>query len=303
MARPNTVCGCCSCFRALFGLTPPLSDSGVSVAELGPEPERCPEWDFEVEFEVRLLSGEPVGPGTFRLPGSSTVRDLCNLVAAGPKHPAMAKLLMQGAHEFLQPSCSLAEAGVAGRTLQLLWQEFTWEDHARGANVTTERDMGGLRATRTQSYSDALVVALRPCRYFRFRVLDNTGRFHGGVEFGFTASQLSADFVPPRNALELKDAWSVTFNHGPGHTARMAEAKRRDAKNRLERADAGDLIEVSAIPGCIRVQIMSVPLDGPCQEENALEFEVPLQGLPEEQDLYPMVSVYGKCQSVLLIDG
>eukprot|EP00931_Biecheleriopsis_adriatica_P008722 TRINITY_DN109866_c0_g1_i1.p1 TRINITY_DN109866_c0_g1~~TRINITY_DN109866_c0_g1_i1.p1 ORF type:complete len:306 (-),score=64.75 TRINITY_DN109866_c0_g1_i1:81-971(-) len=140
---------------------------------------------------------------------------------------------------------------------------------------------------RSRSRGHALVVSSGTAREFSFRLLDNNGVYEGGFEAGFSALPPSDLPEPlPETASALEEAWVSDMN---GYLVVDSE---KDLEARAWQhlfVREGAVVSVGYRGGKLRIH-----LDG----DLVAEWDV---FVPDEIDLYPVVSVFGTTRAIELL--
>lgn len=174
-----------------------------------------------------------------------------------------------------------------GDTLTLVKSKFQWDNPSLGPNAKLDKD--GCTVRRRRSFCDALVIAKQSTRCFRVKVVDNSGSWSGGMELGFTVEPPE---VLPRNAALLENAWVVSFIHASDSELQTAcTGGRLAAKRLLEALAPGDVVTCSVLQsGAIGIDVNEGTL-------HELDLKCPVHN-----ELFPVVSLYGKMQALQLLE-
>lgn len=236
-----------------------------------------------IEVEVRLMSGGVAA--TLRLDLSETVDGLCRQVS-----PHGGRILH--GTQVLDPRATLAICGLRSGVVLTFVRSSPWEGCRLGRHARLSEE-DGRTVRRCESYNDALVVARRPGRAFRVRLVDNQGDWFGGVELGFTSLGPSdlPDRLPARVAEGLLRSWVLDHKADLLIDAVKPDWFRSTADIIQEGWSSGDTIACTASD----VGDLCVDLNG----ERALALDA---RIPPEMELYPLVGVYGRANAVELLD-
>lgn len=247
-----------------------------------------------IEVEVRLsFSGLLITRA--RLRPMDTVSDLKRIVAAARVWPSGGQQLLLGSH-VLQAAMTLAAVGVHdGSTVTVTCVPLRWHDEVRGCHADVSED--GLtvsRRERLSKFNNALVIANGPMRSFCFEVIDNTARFGGGIEVGFSRlePEALADDLPS-SAVGLRHAWvcdpfgELHVYKGELHCLDLDfEAQGWDP----EKLRQGDIVACrTTAEGRMQIDI---------NDCNVASWDV---DIPPTVRLYPVLSLFGKTTAVKLI--
>lgn len=175
---------------------------------------------------------------------------------------------------------------------QFLHTGVSWHGVHKGRNaeiledrLTVKRVNGGKGLELPEGH--AIVVSSGVAREFRFLLLDNDGVFRcGGFEAGF--SSLPADELPamPETARELPMSY---VSDSKGHLVVDGEQKTTATPWKHYFVPSGTVVDVKCKEGAFQVL-----LDGKLMADWKIS-------VPDEMDLYPLVSVYGTTQAIKLL--
>jgi hypothetical protein len=171
----------------------------------------------EISVEVRLaFSGVLVTHAKVRR--GDAISNLKRIVTASRAWPPGAQQLFLGSRA-LDPQVTLAAAGIQDDSVvTVACTGLRWHDSLKGSHADISED--GLTVSRRNSvykFNNAVVIANGLMRSFRFQVIDQSARFSGGVEVGF--SKIHPDELKeglPSSAVHMRRAW-ICDSHGGLH--------------------------------------------------------------------------------------
>eukprot|EP00418_Pyrodinium_bahamense_P070439 CAMPEP_0179096568 /NCGR_PEP_ID=MMETSP0796-20121207/44402_1 /TAXON_ID=73915 /ORGANISM="Pyrodinium bahamense, Strain pbaha01" /LENGTH=268 /DNA_ID=CAMNT_0020794293 /DNA_START=53 /DNA_END=859 /DNA_ORIENTATION=- len=172
-------------------------------------------------------------------------------------------------------------------------QSYSWEGMRLGKMVIVDPDGHTVRNSGFNS-GHLIVVGPAPSRSFRFRVVDNSFKWSGGVGMGFTASRPEA-LALPEYAYNMPLPW-IIGNHGNLYVSDKDDnvSKQEVSKRCVTQAKwkAGNVVRVLAND----VGRLQVIRNGKACFENEA-------GIPSDIEVYPVLDISGKTKAVqLLID-
>ncbi|CAK9053742.1 [Pyruvate dehydrogenase (acetyl-transferring)] kinase isozyme 4 [Durusdinium trenchii] len=175
---------------------------------------------------------------------------------------------------------------------QFLQTGVSWHGIHKGRNAVIQEDRLTVKRQRSSQeraefpHGHAIVVSTGCAREFRFLLVDNDGVYKGGFEAGF--SSMPPDELPdplPECAKELSCAY---VSSPTGHLVVLGEESEVPPwKHHL--VASGTVVELKCKEGSFQVL-----LDG------KIVANWPL-AVPDEMDLYPLVSVYGTTCAIKLL--
>mmetsp|Transcript_94237 Transcript_94237/g.218926 ORF Transcript_94237/g.218926 Transcript_94237/m.218926 type:complete len:267 (-) Transcript_94237:16-816(-) len=252
-----------------------------------------------IHIEVLLMSSAPLVAQWF--PSSASVRSLLEVaLAATDSHNKDAWLLLNNS-KLDAEAPSLQSAGIKhGSVLTLVLQKRRlWSEPLLGVNARLgEESDDGVVVTRANGFFyKAVVIARYPASHFRVRVIDNTGRWSGALELGFTATH--PDHLEgriPADLANLPECFAVT------HSGSLYGLETHTVlQNWNEDLRPNDVVKVA---------VLNAGLGAGADGTEAAEFVVEVDGVVKVRaalahaapELYPVVGVYGKTKAVELLE-
>lgn len=176
---------------------------------------------------------------------------------------------------------------------QFLQTGVSWNGIYKGRNAAIQQDRLTVKRTRGSGETaefppgHAVVVSSGVSREFRFEVLDNGSVFKGGFEAGFVSCPPEELPQPlPETARELPCAY---VSDSAGRLVVLGEEMTELLPWRHRLLPNGTIVDVLCKNG--KFQVL---LDG----KIAADWDIQV---PDDLDLYPLVSVYGTTQAIKLL--
>jgi len=252
------------------------------------------------EVEVRLAHSNLLVMRQ-KLISGDTVKDLKRLVAASRTWPAGALELSidsLAGKRILQLSETVSAAGLReGSVVTVNCIDLQWHTEVKGSHAQISAD--GKTVRRRDGlfkFNHAVVITNGPTRAFSFEVLDNSARFRGGLELGFSeVPPDELDDVLPHSLAQLRHAW-VCDSNGEFHAYRGSfhcldtdfEVQRWDP----ERVHKGDVVALRVTErGSVQLTL---------NHHAVADWDV---RIPPDAVLYPVLGVYGKATAIKLLGG
>jgi hypothetical protein len=246
-----------------------------------------------IEVEVRLaFSGVLLTRA--KLSSDDTVDSLRRIVVNSRAWPEGAQQLFLGTHA-LKSSSSLLEAGINdGSVVTVACAALRWHETVRGSQVELSSD--GLTASRrdNRKFNGAIIITNGPVRMFQFQIIDSSAHFGGGLEIGFSLVPPD-DFHDglPLSAVGLRHAW-ICDCYGELH-AYTGSFHCLDV-DYGEQAWDPEMLRAGDVVVCCATErgMMQIDVNG----RRVANWEA---NIPDDVDLYPVVSLFGKTTSVKLL--
>jgi hypothetical protein len=247
-----------------------------------------------INIDVKLaFSGLPVAHLKMQL--SDTVGDLLRIISKARTWPPGTQQLCLG-KQILETGMSLETAGVCDRSvLEVVCTSLRWNSKVKGSHAEISED--GLivcRRDKQFKFNHAIAMTNGATRNLRFEVLDNSARFAGGVEIGFSsvAPDTLDDGLPP-SAVGLRHAW-ICDCHGALHAYTGSfHALDIDFDEQgwdPESLRSGDIVECCVCnAGRLHIQV---------NDHEVANWDA---SVPDGLELYPVVSVFGKTTAIKLL--